>query len=126
MSSKGYQVEVILVKDLPTNEINEYMDKIVYGIARTTLDLTNTGHHFPYLTGELNRASMAEGVVKESYGNYHLGANGVDYAPKVWNYGSNTNWTNASTYPQWFITEFKRDKNIIVESAIKQALGGLK
>lgn len=126
MSNKGFQVEVVVVKDLPVKDINDYMDKVVFGIARATLDFTNTGHHFPYRTGELNRASMSEGVVKDSYGNYHLGARGVEYAPKVWNWGSGTNWTNPSTYPQWYLTEFQHDKNVIVDSAIKQVLGGLK
>lgn len=126
MSNKGFQVEVKIVKDLPVKELSEYEDKVVFGIARATLDFTNSGRHFPYLTGALNRASMSEGVVKEADKNYHLGARGVDYAPKVWNYGAGTNWTNPSTYPQWYITEFNKDKNLIVQSAIRQALGGLK
>lgn len=126
MSSKGFQVEVKIVKDLPVKELSEYEDKVVFGIARATLDLTNSGRHFPYLTGTLNEASMSEGVVKERNMNYHVGAKGADYAPKVWTYGSGTNWTNPSTYPQWYITEFNKDKNVIVQSAIKQALGGLK
>lgn len=125
MSNQGIQVEVKIVKDLPVKEINNYIDKVVFGIARATLDFTNTGHHFPYRTGNLNRASMAEGVVKEANGTYHLGANGAEYAPKVWNY-TNVNWTNKSTYPQWYITEFEHDKNVIVENAIKATLGGLK
>ena len=124
--SNGISVSVKVVKDLPKAEINNYMDKVVFGIARATLDFTNTGRHFPYRTGNLNRASMAEGVVKDSNNNYHLGARGADYAPKVWTWGSGTNWTNPQTYPQWYITEFQRDKNIIVQSAIKNALGGLK
>lgn len=124
--SKGFNVEVKIVKDLPIKEIDNYMDKVVFGIARATLDFTNTGHHFPYRTGALNRASMSEGVVKDSFGNYHLGARGVEYAPKVWNWGSNTNWTNPQTYPQWYITEFQKDKNLIVQSSIRNALGGLK
>ena len=121
-----FGVEIHIVKPLDVKAINEYMDKCVFGIARATLDFTNTGHHFPYLTGELNRASMSEGVIKEGYGTYHLGARGVDYAPKVWNYSQSTNWTNPSTYAQWYMTEFNKDKNVIVESAIKQAKGTLK
>ena len=121
-----FGVEIHIVKPLDVKSINDYMDKCVFGIARATLDFTNTGHHFPYLTGELNRASMSEGVIKEGFGTYHLGARGVDYAPKVWNYSQSTNWTNPSTYTQWYMTEFNKDKNVIVESAIKQAKGTLK
>lgn len=126
MSKNNISIEIKIVKDLPVKEINNYMDKVVFGIARATLDFTNTGHHFPYRTGELNRASMAEGVVKDGFGSYHLGARGAEYAPKVWKWGSGTNWTNPSTYPQWYITEFQKDKNIIVNSALKTVLGGLK
>ena len=121
-----FGVEIHIVKPLDVKAINEYMDKCVFGIARATLDFTNTGHHFPYLTGELNRASMSEGVIKEGFGTYHLGARGVDYAPKVWNYSQSTNWTNPSTYAQWYMTEFNKDKNVIVESAIRQVKGTLK
>lgn len=121
-----FSVEIHIVKPLDVKSINDYMDKCVFGIARATLDFTNTGHHFPYLTGELNRASMSEGVIKEGFGTYHLGARGVDYAPKVWNYSQSTNWTNPSTYAQWYMTEFNKDKNVIVESAIRQAKGTLR
>ena len=124
--SKTFGIEFKVVKPMPVKEINNYMDKIVFAIARATLDFTNTGHRFPYLTGELNRSSMAEGVVKETFGTYHLGARGVDYAPKVWNYPQSTNWTNPSTYAKWYETEFEKDKTIIVNSAIKQVKGGLK
>ena len=124
--AQTFSVEFKVVKPLDTKAIDDYMDKCVFGIARATLDFTNTGHHFPYLTGELNRSAMAEGVVKEINNTYHLGARGVDYAPKVWNYSQSTNWTNPSTYAQWYMTEFQKDQNIIVESAIKQAKGVLK
>lgn len=125
MSKNGYEVKVEIIKDIPTKEINKYMDQVVFGIARATLDFTNTGHHFPYRTGALNRASMSEGVVHEGFATYHLGARGVEYAPKVWNY-ENVNWTNKSTYPKWYLTEFQKDKNTIVQTAIKTVLGGLK
>lgn len=121
-----FGVEIHIVKPLDVKSINDYMDKCVFGIARATLDFTNTGHRFPYLTGELNEASMSEDVVKEGFGTYHLGAQGVDYAPKVWNYPQSTHWTNKKTYAQWYMTEFQKDKNVIVESAIKQAKGTLK
>lgn len=124
--SQTFGVEFKVIKPLPVKEINDYMDKVVFGIARATLDFTNTGRHFPYLTGELNRASMAEGVVKENDKTYHLGARGVDYAPKVWGYSQSTNWTNPNTYAQWYMNEYQRDENVIVQSAIRQAKGGIK
>lgn len=120
------EINVITIKDIPTEEITNYMDTCMFGIARATLDFTNTGQHFPYLTGELNRASMAEGVVQQGYCDYVLGAAGCDYAPKVYEYTEKTHWTNPSTYAHWYNTEFEKDKNIIIQSALKQAEGVLK
>lgn len=120
----GVQIE--MPKELPVKELAQYCDDVVFNVARATLDFTNTGEHFPYLTGELNRASMAEGVVKESYATYHVGASGVNYAPAVWGYPQNTNWTNPDTYAQWFITEFKNDKELIMYQAISRAKSKLK
>ena len=124
--SNTYGIEIKIVKPLDTKAIANYMDKCVFGIARATLDFTNTGHHFPYLTGELNKASMSEGVVQEGFASYHLGARGVSYAPKVWNYPQSTNWTNKNTYAQWYMQEFQKDKNVIVESVLKQVKGSMK
>jgi hypothetical protein len=115
----GVQVET--VKELPVKELAQYCDDVVFNVARATLDFTNTGEHFPYLTGELNRASMAEGVVKESYATYHVGAEGVNYAPAVWGYPQNTNWTNKNTYAQWYVTQFKEKKELIIDKAVSMA-----
>jgi hypothetical protein len=120
----GVQIE--MPKELPVKELVQYCDDVVFNVARATLDFTNSKGHFPYLTGELNRASMAEGVVKESYATYHVGASGVNYAPAVWNYPQNTNWTNPNTYAQWFITEFKNDKELIMYQAVSRAKSKLK
>lgn len=130
--AQTFGVEFKIIKPLDTKAIDNYMDKCVMGIARATLDFTNTGRHFPYLTGDLNRASMLAGVSKLGDNIYGLGYskefNGKDigYASKVWNYPQGTHWTNLDTYPQWYITEFNKDKNVIVESAIKQAKGTLR
>lgn len=114
-------VKVEMPKELPVKELAQYCDDVVFNVARATLDFTNTGEHFPYLTGELNRASMAEGVVKESYATYHVGAEGVDYAPAVWGYPQNTNWTNKNTYAQWYVTQFKEKKELIIDKAVSMA-----
>lgn len=126
MSNDTFQISFKVVKPLPTKEISNWEDKVVYGIARATLDFTNTRHHFPYLSGELNRASMSEGVVQETKGTYHLGARGVEYAPKVWRYGQGTNWTNKSTLPQWYKSVYQKYRNEINQVALKGAEGELK
>lgn len=115
------QCQVVINKELPREQIKNWQDKVVYTIARKTLDFTNSGSHFPYLTGELNRASMNEGVIEISKGTYGLGAKGVSYAPAVWQYGENTNWTNKNTIPQWYLGVFDKYKTEIVDDSIRIA-----
>lgn len=124
--SDTFHISFKVVKPLPVKEISNWEDKVVYGIARATLDYTNSKNNFPYLTGALQRASMSEGVVKETKGTYHLGARGTDYAKYVWHYGANTNWTNKQTLPQWYNTVFKRYKSNIIDNALKNAKSELK
>lgn len=113
--------EVVINREIPIAQIKKWEDRVVYGIARKTLDFTNSGEHFPYLTGELARASMNEGVVTLGNSNYGLGARGVEYAPRVWRYGEGTNWTNKNTIPQWYMGVFEKYRNEILEDAIKVA-----
>ena len=120
------KVSVEIPKQLPVKELDNYVDKVVYNTARITLDYTNSKQRFPYRTGELKRASMAEGVVGEGNKTYHLGAQGVDYAPIVWNYPQSTNWTNPNTFAQWYVTEYKNEKETITQQAINNALNGLR
>ena len=119
-------VSVKVTRDLPVGQLKKWQNKVVYGIARATLDFTDSKHHFPYRTGELNRASIAQGVVEEVPGTYYLGARGVNYAPRVWEYGDKTNWTNPNTLPQWYEGVFDRYKPEIIEVALKNAESELK
>ena len=119
-------VKVEIPRDLPVKELDNYIDRVVFNTARITLDFTNSKQRFPYLTGELNRASMAEGVVGEGNKIYHLGAAGVDYAVDVWEYPQSTNWTNPNTYAQWYLTEYKSEKELITQQAVSNAMRGLK
>lgn len=115
-------VKVEMVKELPVKELAQYCDDVVFNVARATLDFTNTGNHFPEATGTLKEASLAEGVVKESYATYHVGADGADYAPIVWKYPQKgTNWTNQNTYAQWYVTQFKEKKELIIDKAVSMA-----
>ena len=125
MSNDTFQISFKVVKPMPVKEISNWEDKVVFGIARATLDFTNSRRHFPYLTGELNRASMSEGVVRETKGTYHLGAKGVEYAPKVRNY-KDVNWTNKNTLPQWYKSVYEKYRNEINQVALKGAEGELK
>jgi len=120
------RISVEVVKDIPKKEISNYVDKVIMGVARHTLDLTDSLGFFPRLTGELQRASMAEGVVQEKPNTYYLGARGVSYAPRVWEMGEGTNWTNPNTKPQWYVYTYETYQNLIMEDAIKQAESELK
>ena len=116
------QCQVVINKELPRDQIKNWQDKVVYTIARKTLDFTNTNYHFPELTGDLKIASMNQGVVELSKGTYGLGTDGsVDYAGIVWKYGSGTRWTNENTIPQWYMGVFKKYKTEIVDDSIKTA-----
>lgn len=119
------KISIEIPRELPIKELDRFTDLTVYNIARMTLDMTNSKGHFPYLTGELQRSSMAYGVVGNNK-TYELGATGVDYAPTVWDYPQSTNWTNPNTYAQWFMTEFKNDKEVIVSQAVTNALRSVK
>ena len=116
----SYSVEIKIVKDLPVEQLKKWQDKVVFGMARATLDITNTSHYFPYRTGALNQGSMAMGV-QGSNATYELGATGVSYAPRVWQFGENTNWTNPNTLPKWYISAFNKHKTEIVQLAVKNA-----
>jgi hypothetical protein len=121
----SYSVKVEIVKDLPVEQIKKWEDKVVYGLARATLDFTNSAHYFPYKTGALNQGSMAMGV-RGSNATYELGAVGVSYAPRVWKMGDNTNWTNPNTLPQWYIGAFSKHSTELVQIALKNAESELK
>ena len=121
------KVEIDIPRQLPIRELDNYIDDVVFNTARITLDFTNSKQRFPYLSGDLNRASMAEGVVSDGNKTYHLGASGVDYAPIVWEYPQKgTHWTNPETYAQWYMTEFKNEKELIMQRAVENAKKGIK
>ena len=126
MSTGTFHISFKVVKPMPTKEISNWEDKVVYGIARATLDFTNTTHAFPYLTGNLNRASMSEGVRQLEKGTYYIGAYNVPYGRKVWEYGNKTNWTNKATLPQWYKSVYNKYRDSINSVAIKQAESELK
>lgn len=118
-------VKIDIPKDLPIRKLEKYIDDTVFNIARITLDYTNDKKHFPRLHGDLIDSSVAQGVTKYAKDSYYLGTDGsVEYAQYVWKMPEGTNWTNPNTYPQWYYTEFKREKEQIVSRAVKQAEKG--
>ena len=120
-------IKVDITEEIPVEKIKDYEDLVIFGIARNVLDYTLGSNRFPYLTGELQRSAMAEGVRKESMCTYYLGAEGVDYAERVWNMPQETtNWTNPDTYAQWYVKVYETKREVITQNAIDIALRSVK
>ena len=120
-------VKFEIPKDLFVKDIDKFEDNVIHNAARITLDYTNSKKRFPYLTGELNKASMSQGVTKEGKNTYWLGVDEtVDYAKYVWDMPEGTNWTNKATYHQWYLTEFKNEKELIMNVAVDNAKKGIR
>lgn len=100
-------------------KMERFEDKVVYGLARATLDWT--AGHFPYKTGALSMGSLSTGVMG---GNkvYGLGFSpSTPYATYVYDMGEGTNWTNASTYAHWYHTTYQNHTEKIISNAILMA-----
>lgn len=132
MSNDTFHISFKVVKPMPVKEINNWEDKVVFGIARETLDFTNTKQHFPHLSGTLQLASMSAGVKTLGKGIYGLGydkeygGENVSYGKDVWKKGPGTNWTNKRTLPQWYKSVYEKYRNEINQIALKNAEGELK
>lgn len=112
-------VEVKIIKGIPTEQIENFEDRVVYDVAVETREMTKGLRAYPYLSGELEREEIAEPVTGSNK-EYSLGA-GVDYAVRVYNL-DNVNWTNPSTETHWYRTVFDKRKAIIVKEALVKAL----
>ena len=121
------EVEVQIIEDLPIDKIESYKDLCVFGVARNVLDYTLADNRFPYLSGNLQRSAMAEGVKKESECTYYLGAAGADYAVYVWDMPQETTkWTNVDTYSEWYVKVYSEKKEIITQNAVDNAIRSVK
>ena len=98
----------IITKDTP--------DKIVYAIARTTLDMSFAT--IPKDRGQLRASSKAYGV-QGSNGDYSIGSK-TDYAKYVYNMPDKTNWTTTGTHGQWYPRYWKQYGNVIFKQAVER------
>ena len=112
-------VEINWTKDIPTKQINQFEDKVVYDVAVLTREFTKNDNAFPYLTGELMRNEIAEPITGSNK-TYGLSA-GVSYANRVYKLDK-ANWTNPATQPHWYYTEYNKHHMTILEDAISRAL----
>lgn len=116
-------IKTRVVRELPKKNIERFVDRTVYNIARITLE--NTEPHIPVLSKHLYDDFFARGV-KGGNARYTLGTTDTEYTMFVWNMPKGTHWTNKQTYPQWFITEWNNNKEKIVDQAINQAKAVMK
>ena len=121
-------VKMTYPKDIAKDKLDKYEDMVIKGVARITLDYTNSKNRFPRLTGALQEASVAGGVKQIAPKVYGLGTDGsVDYAKYVWGFPQKgTHWTNPQTYTKWYATEFKNEHELIMRQAINNAHRNIK
>lgn len=101
-------------------QIKNMPDKVVYAIARITLDTAYT--HIPLSNqknaGKLRQTSMDAGV-RGSNGDYYIGSY-TNYAKCVWDMGDGTNWTTPGTFGKWYEQIFSQYYNKIVNTALER------
>lgn len=112
-------IEIQIIKDLPTEQINQFEDKTVYNCALFTRELTKSTRAFPYRTGELERNEIAEPITGSNK-EYGL-TRGVSYATYVWKM-KNANWTNPNTQPQWYYSVLNKSGMSILTEAVNKSL----
>lgn len=114
-------VEVKLNKGT-LDKIDNLPDKVVYKIARKTLDYSVAVIPMSRglkTSGQLRRDSVAYGV-RGSNGDYHIGSP-TSYANRVWNFNDKTtNWTTPNTHSKWFLYALKTHQKSIVENSINE------
>lgn len=98
------------------SQINNTCNKITYGIARQTLDLTLP--HIPLYTGKLRKTSMGAGV-RGSETHYYIGSY-TDYAKKVWNKPKGTNWSEPNTFAKWYEVIWEKKRTDIIENSTRR------
>ena len=99
-------------------EVLDVSDKIMYSIARQTLERT-----FPHIpmsrrkgVVHMRQTSMSAGV-RGSDGNYYIGSY-TDYAKYVWIKPKSTNWSEPNTFGKWYEEIWKKQGKSIVDSCV--------
>lgn len=91
-------------------------DRVMYTVARMTLDQTRSDGIIPRDTGKLRTSSMAGGVKKSGDGDYYIGSY-TNYAKYVWGM-HDVNWTTSGTDGQWYARIIERHGQTIVKNAV--------
>lgn len=118
---ESIDVKVVIKKDIPEKQIEQFEDKSVYFTALLTREFTKNANAYPRgKTKELSKQEIGSPIYKMDKNSYGLLA-GVSYAKYVWKM-TDVKWTNPSTQPQWYSTIYRRKEKTIVEMAQERAL----
>lgn len=116
-------IEFKVIKGIPEEQINKFLDKTVYNTAVLAREETKSLNAYPVRSGELKRQEIAQQIIGNDK-EYGLGS-GVDYAHRVYKY-ENVNWTNPSTLPHWYDTVLQKHGQTILTNAVQRALKEIK
>lgn len=101
-------------------KIQQAPDKILYHVARLTLDISYP--HIPLSnkvnSGRLRSSSMSGEVKKDSQG-YYIGSY-TSYAKYVWVMGRGTNWSTPGTFGKWYEQSLKQSGKTIISEAVRR------
>lgn len=112
-------VEVKIIKGLPTEQISKFEDRTVYNTAVVTREYTKSRNAYPYKSGKLMRTEVSLPIIGSNK-EYGLQA-GVDYAKYVWKM-ENVHWTNPNTQPHWYYSNFNEKGAVLLTNAVIKAL----
>lgn len=102
------------------NKILEAPNKITYGIAQKTLDLSY--NHIPLSKGKgrgkLRQTSKSAGV-RGTDGDYYIGSY-TSYAKYVWLMPKSTNWSEPDTFGKWYEETYKKVSKSLIGGSIKE------
>ena len=112
-------IDVSIIKDIPTKDITKFEDRVVYNAAMYTREYTKNLNAYPELTGELKKQEI-KAPITGSNGSYEL-LDGTTYAKCVYKM-KGVKWTNKSTIPQWYDNVYKKKQDLIMEKAKQAAL----
>ena len=99
------------------NKLKQLPDKIVYEVARQTLDRVGSLKITPYRTGRMERTMFSNGVTRDSSGVYTIG-NYTSYAQYVYAKPQKTNWTNPNSKAKWFDWFWKSQGKAVMDAVV--------
>lgn len=98
--------------------LGEAPEKVLFAIARQTLDYTGTSKVVAYRKGKTEGTMLSEGVKGDFNSGFYIG-NFTDYASYVY-VKEGVNWTNPNTKTKWFEYIWKKHGKTITQNAIKE------